>query len=102
MRNSLLAITVAGRRQRLHERERTRPKPKPAPFQVRLLGPKINEMTIAELREVVQRAEEQIAQHNAGYYVAPPIPQLQQYKGRLDTLETQLQEEQDRLEHHRR
>eukprot|EP00971_Amphidinium_carterae_P155003 3073921-Amphidinium_carterae.1 len=102
MRNSLLAITVSGRRQRLQERERTRPKPKPAPFQVRLPGPKINEMTIAELREVVQRQEELIAQHHAGYYVAPPIPQLQQYKDRLDILETQLQEEQDRLEQHRR
>eukprot|EP00971_Amphidinium_carterae_P105557 2090358-Amphidinium_carterae.1 len=67
-------------------------------------GPKINEMTIEELREVVQPQEELRERHRAGggYYVGPPtIPNLNQYKERLDILETQLQEEQDRLEQHR-
>eukprot|EP00971_Amphidinium_carterae_P289647 5751070-Amphidinium_carterae.1 len=59
-------------------------------------------MTIPELRAVIQQQEEHIARHNAGYYVGPPIPQLNQYKERLDVLETQQQEEQNRLEHHRR
>eukprot|EP00971_Amphidinium_carterae_P028399 559293-Amphidinium_carterae.1 len=66
MRNSLLAITVAGRWQRLRERERTRPKPKAAPQGVRLPGPKINEMTIEELRAVIQPQEELLARHRAG------------------------------------
>eukprot|EP00971_Amphidinium_carterae_P056808 1123153-Amphidinium_carterae.1 len=67
-------------------------------------GPKINEMTIEELREVVQPQEELLARHKAGggYYVGPPpIPQLNQYRERLDILETQQREEQDRLEQHR-
>eukprot|EP00971_Amphidinium_carterae_P211197 4190663-Amphidinium_carterae.1 len=60
-------------------------------------------MTIEELREVVQPQEELLARHTAGggYYVGPPpIPNLNKYKERLDILETQLQEEQDRLEQH--
>eukprot|EP00971_Amphidinium_carterae_P066412 1315106-Amphidinium_carterae.2 len=104
MRNSLLAFTVAGRRQRLQERERTRPQPKAAPQGVRLPRPMINEMTIEQLREVIQPQEELLERHRAGggFYVGPPpIPQLDQYKARLDMLETQRQEEQDRLEHHR-
>eukprot|EP00971_Amphidinium_carterae_P118903 2355514-Amphidinium_carterae.1 len=66
-------------------------------------GSKINEMTIEELREVIQPQEELRERHRAGggYYVGPPpIPQLDQYKQRLEILETQLQEEQDRLEQH--
>eukprot|EP00971_Amphidinium_carterae_P164612 3263717-Amphidinium_carterae.1 len=61
-------------------------------------------MTIEELREVIQPQEELRARHAAGggcYVGPPPIPQLNQYKERLDLLETQLQEEQDRLEQHR-
>eukprot|EP00971_Amphidinium_carterae_P233532 4634625-Amphidinium_carterae.1 len=64
-------------------------------------------MTIEELREVVQPQEELLAERQrhkeeGGYYVGPPpIPHLNQYRERLDILETQLQEEQDRLEQHR-
>eukprot|EP00971_Amphidinium_carterae_P191261 3795407-Amphidinium_carterae.1 len=61
-------------------------------------------MTIEQLREVVLPQEELRERHatGGGYYVGPPpIPQLNQYKARLDILETQLQEEQDRLEQHR-
>eukprot|EP00971_Amphidinium_carterae_P071912 1422121-Amphidinium_carterae.1 len=66
MRDSLLAITVAGRRQRLRERERTRPKPKPAPHGVRAPRTSINEMTIEQLREVIIPQEELRERHRAG------------------------------------
>eukprot|EP00971_Amphidinium_carterae_P269174 5340135-Amphidinium_carterae.1 len=55
-------------------------------------------VTIQELRAKVRHEEERIAQHQGGYYVAPPIPNLQQYRDRIDILETQAQEEEDRME----
>eukprot|EP00971_Amphidinium_carterae_P271267 5383081-Amphidinium_carterae.1 len=56
-------------------------------------------MTIEELREIVQPQDELLSRQRAGYYVGPPpIPQLNQYKERLEILETQRQEEQDRPE----
>eukprot|EP00971_Amphidinium_carterae_P085539 1692525-Amphidinium_carterae.1 len=61
-------------------------------------------MTIEQLREVVLPQEEVRERHAAGggYYVGPPtIPQLDHYRARLDMLETQQQEEEDRLEQHR-
>eukprot|EP00971_Amphidinium_carterae_P127944 2534030-Amphidinium_carterae.1 len=54
-------------------------------------------MTIQELRAKVRHEEERIARHQGGAYVAPPIPNLQQYRDRIDILETQAQEE-DRME----
>eukprot|EP00971_Amphidinium_carterae_P194921 3867714-Amphidinium_carterae.1 len=109
MRNSLLAITVSGRRQRLQERERTRPQrqPKAAPQGVRvpdrsIFTKDINEMTIQELRAAIQEAED-LQVRNHGYYVGPqppPLPSLRKWRDRLEILETQQQEEQDRLEQH--
>eukprot|EP00971_Amphidinium_carterae_P105556 2090357-Amphidinium_carterae.1 len=61
-------------------------------------------MTIEQLREIVlpQEALRERHESGGGFYVGPPtIPQLDQYRARLDVLETQLQEEEDRLEHHR-
>eukprot|EP00971_Amphidinium_carterae_P103027 2039230-Amphidinium_carterae.1 len=55
-------------------------------------------MTLQELRAKVRQEEERIARHQGGYYMTPPIPQLQQYKDRIDILETQLQDEADRME----
>eukprot|EP00971_Amphidinium_carterae_P081869 1619530-Amphidinium_carterae.1 len=77
MRNALLGIIVSGRRQRLQERERTRPVPKQPPQGVLLPQPAINKMTLQELRAKVRHEEDRIARHQGGYYVAPPIPQLQ-------------------------
>eukprot|EP00971_Amphidinium_carterae_P068698 1360186-Amphidinium_carterae.1 len=104
MRNSLLFITVAGRRQRLQERERTKPKPKAPPQGVRLPMKETNKMTMQELREAIQEVEEK---QRPGYYVdydgprPPPPPSFQKWKDRLEILENQRQEEEDRLEHHR-
>eukprot|EP00971_Amphidinium_carterae_P296855 5897317-Amphidinium_carterae.1 len=100
MKDALLDIIVAGRRQRLEERERTRPTPKAPPHGVRVPGQqeKINRMSLQELRAQVRREDERIAQHQGGAYVSPPIPGLQLYRDRIDILETQLQEEEDRLE----
>eukprot|EP00971_Amphidinium_carterae_P259036 5140710-Amphidinium_carterae.2 len=98
MRSALLSIIVTGRRQRLHERERTRPAPKAAPHGVRLPQKAISEMTIQELRSKVAQEEDRVAQHQGGAYVSPPVPNLQQYKDRIDILETQAQEEVDRME----
>eukprot|EP00971_Amphidinium_carterae_P178855 3547391-Amphidinium_carterae.1 len=103
MRDSLLAITVHGRRQRLQERERTRPKPKAPPQGVRVPTKETNKMTIQELREAIREIEEK---QRPGYYVdydgprAPPPPIFQKWKDRLEILENQRQEEEDRLEHH--
>eukprot|EP00971_Amphidinium_carterae_P215135 4270052-Amphidinium_carterae.1 len=58
-------------------------------------------MTIEQLREVIRPQEELLARHRAGggYYVGPPtIPNLDQYRARLDMLETQQQEEQDPID----
>eukprot|EP00971_Amphidinium_carterae_P012273 241516-Amphidinium_carterae.1 len=55
-------------------------------------------MTLQELRAKARHEEERIARHQGGYYVAPPIPQLQRFRDRIDILETQLQEEADRME----
>eukprot|EP00971_Amphidinium_carterae_P064961 1287210-Amphidinium_carterae.1 len=54
MRDSLLALTVYGRRLRLEERERTRPKPKAPPQGVRVPTKEIDKMTIQELREAIR------------------------------------------------
>eukprot|EP00971_Amphidinium_carterae_P187955 3730634-Amphidinium_carterae.1 len=88
MRNSLLAITVSGRRQRLQERERTRPQPQPkaAPHGVRvpdrsIFTKDINKMTIQELRAAIQEGE---ARHPG------------------DTTTRRSSEELDRLAQHRR
>eukprot|EP00971_Amphidinium_carterae_P351084 6491902-Amphidinium_carterae.1 len=108
MRNALIALTVSGRRQRLQERERTRPQPKAAPQGVRvpvyqsIFTKEINKMAMQELRAAIQEGEDLKARHQGGIYTAPPLPSLQKWKDRLDILETQQQEEQDRLEHHRR
>eukprot|EP00971_Amphidinium_carterae_P023350 460636-Amphidinium_carterae.1 len=81
MRDSLLAITVHGRRLRLKEREITRPKPKAPPQGVRVPTKEINKMTIQELREAIREVEGSLSQH--GYYVdysgprPPPPPILQ-------------------------
>eukprot|EP00971_Amphidinium_carterae_P177176 3513832-Amphidinium_carterae.1 len=101
MRDALHDILVTGRRQRLRERERTRRIPKAAPPGVRLSQDAINKMTIPELRAKIRHEEEREGQHQGGAYVAPSIPNLQQYRDRLDILETQAQEEADRLERHR-
>eukprot|EP00971_Amphidinium_carterae_P141496 2803618-Amphidinium_carterae.2 len=113
MRNSLLAITVAGRRQRLQERERTRPQPKAPPQGVRvpeqnIFGKEINKMTMQELRAAIKEGDDLLAKdqerRDHGYYMGPrppPLPSLQKWKDRLEILETQQQEEEDRLEHHR-
>eukprot|EP00971_Amphidinium_carterae_P056609 1118702-Amphidinium_carterae.1 len=101
MRDALHDILVTGRRQRLRERERTRPVPKAAPPGVRLSQEAINKMTIPELRAKIRHEEEREEQHQGGAYVAPSIPNLQQYRDRLDILETQAQEEADRMERHR-
>eukprot|EP00971_Amphidinium_carterae_P128084 2537113-Amphidinium_carterae.1 len=45
-------------------------------------------MTIQELRAKVRHEEEREELHQGGAYVAPTIPNLQQYKDRLDILET--------------
>eukprot|EP00971_Amphidinium_carterae_P014998 296321-Amphidinium_carterae.1 len=101
MRNALLGIIVSGRRQRLQERETTRPTAKAPPPEVRASMPiqeKINRMTLQELRDQVRREDERMAKHKGGFYVSPPIPLLQLYRDRIDILETQLQEEADRME----
>eukprot|EP00971_Amphidinium_carterae_P008020 158678-Amphidinium_carterae.1 len=55
-------------------------------------------MTLQELRAKVRHEEERIALHQGGAYVTPPVPQLQQYRDRIDILEMQAQEEEDRME----
>eukprot|EP00971_Amphidinium_carterae_P052258 1028738-Amphidinium_carterae.1 len=55
-------------------------------------------MTIQELRAKVRHEEEREERHQGGAYVAPTIPNLQQYRDRLHILETQAQEEEDRME----
>eukprot|EP00971_Amphidinium_carterae_P226388 4490593-Amphidinium_carterae.1 len=55
-------------------------------------------MTLQELQDQVRREDERIAQHKGGYYVSPPIPLIQLYRDRIDILETQRQEEEDRLD----
>eukprot|EP00971_Amphidinium_carterae_P216781 4303306-Amphidinium_carterae.1 len=73
MRDALLDIIVAGRRQRLQERERTRPTsmstPKAPPFAaVQASGTlqiqeKVSKMTLQELQDQVRREDERIAKH---------------------------------------
>eukprot|EP00971_Amphidinium_carterae_P309545 6151529-Amphidinium_carterae.1 len=60
-------------------------------------------MTMHELREAIREAEElQSRPQPHGIYVSPPpLPGLQQWRDRLEILENQRQEEEDRLEHHR-
>eukprot|EP00971_Amphidinium_carterae_P164879 3268551-Amphidinium_carterae.1 len=79
MRDALLDIIVARRRQRLQERERTRPAsmtaaPKAPPFAaVQVSGTlqiqqRVNSMTLQELQDQVRREDVRIAQHKGGYY----------------------------------
>eukprot|EP00971_Amphidinium_carterae_P025668 506233-Amphidinium_carterae.1 len=55
-------------------------------------------MTLQELQDQVRQEDEQIAKHKEEYYVSPPVPLLQLYRDRIDSLESQRQEEEDRLE----
>eukprot|EP00971_Amphidinium_carterae_P336337 6472660-Amphidinium_carterae.1 len=53
-------------------------------------------MTLQELRAKVRAEEERAKRHRGGYYVTPTIPNIQQYKDRIEELETQAQDEEDR------
>eukprot|EP00971_Amphidinium_carterae_P323567 6430303-Amphidinium_carterae.1 len=76
MRDALLDIVVAGRKQRLQVRESTRPTPtsstpKAPPFAAIQMSGKqeiqqrVNRMTLPELRDQVQREDDRIAHYEA-------------------------------------
>eukprot|EP00971_Amphidinium_carterae_P209575 4157551-Amphidinium_carterae.1 len=63
-------------------------------------------MTIIELRAAIREGdglqERARAEQGGGAYIMPPpLPGLQRWKERLEILESQRQEEEDRLEQHR-
>eukprot|EP00971_Amphidinium_carterae_P103906 2057554-Amphidinium_carterae.1 len=101
MRDALKENLITGRRQRLQEwypqRLASTPKAPPAglpqPSQRRSYA--IQEMTVQELRAKVRAEEQRIEAHQGGAYVTQPIPNLQQYKDRIEELEELAQEEEE-------
>eukprot|EP00971_Amphidinium_carterae_P152684 3026512-Amphidinium_carterae.2 len=102
MKDALKENLITGRRQRLQEwyphRSASIPRAPPAgiqqPSQTRTYT--IQEMTVHKLRAKVRAEEQRIEAHQGGAYVTPPIPNLQQYKDRIDQLEERAQEEENR------
>eukprot|EP00971_Amphidinium_carterae_P323854 6436275-Amphidinium_carterae.6 len=76
--------------ERVQRGERGEPKAPPAGIQ----PPRktLQQMTLQELREVVRVEEAREQRHQAGYYVAPIIPTIQQYGDRIQELEEQERE----------
>eukprot|EP00971_Amphidinium_carterae_P031214 614454-Amphidinium_carterae.2 len=94
MRDTLRDIIITGRKQRLQARVPA-PKAAPAGIQLPYHHKPLNELTIQELRAKIRHEEERAERGRAGAYAAPTIPGIQQYRDRLDILETQAQEEEE-------